>query len=84
MPVRRKTVTRKKRTPKMIKVLLGELVKPLVTKECAAGTTLEVFLKDNNVVWGANVRVNAETVKPSYKLQTGDVITTIGSVSGGR
>lgn len=73
--------TRKKRK---IKVMLGELVKPLVTKECDAGTTLIKFLEDNNINWGSAVRVNGETKSKNYKLNQDDVITTIGSVSGGR
>ena len=72
------------RKVKRIKVLLGELVKPLVTKECDAGTPLSKFLEDNNVAWTSAVRVNGETEAKSYKLKMDDVITTIGSVSGGR
>ena len=67
-----------------IKVLLGELVKPLVTKECIAGTTVAKFLEDNSIAWSAAIRVNGESVAKSYKLKAGNVITTIGSVSGGK
>lgn len=71
------------RAKKQITVLIGELVKPLVIKKCDAGTTLIKFLGDNNIAWGSAVRVNSETEKQSYKLKNNDVITTIGSVSGG-
>ena len=64
--------------------MLGELVKPLVIKKCNAGTTLGAFLKDNKISFSAAVRVNGEQEKESYKLRNDDVITTIGSVSGGR
>jgi len=72
------------RKRKQITVLVGELVKPLVTKRCDAGTTLIVFLEDNGIAWSSAVRVNGETEPKSYKLKQDDVITTIGSVSGGR
>jgi len=72
------------RSKKKINVMLGELVKPLVTKSCDAGTAIEEFLSDNDVRWSSAVRVNGETVTKSYKLKNDDVITTIGSVSGGR
>jgi len=75
---------RKVKKVKRIKVLVGELVKPLVTRECDAGTPLIKFLEDNGIQWGSSVRVNAEAESKEYKLKDGDVITTIGSVSGGR
>jgi hypothetical protein len=68
----------------IIKVLLGELVKPLVIKECEKGTTLIKFLEDNGIAWSSAIRVGGETQEKSYKLRSRDVITTIGSVSGGR
>ena len=71
------------RTKKQITVLLGSLVKPLVTKKCNVGTTLSKFLKDNDIQWGSAVRVNGETENKTYKLRNKDVITTIGTVSGG-
>lgn len=63
--------------------MLGELVKPLVIKTCDAGITLEKFLEDNDINYSSSMRVNGETAKKGYKLKNDDVITTIGSVSGG-
>jgi len=68
---------------RQITVMVGELVKPLVVKKCDMGTTLVKFLEDNGMAWSAAVRVNGETENQSYKLKNKDVITTIGSVSGG-
>lgn len=76
--------TRRKRSSKaQITVMIGELVKPLIAKKCDAGTTLVDFLKDNGIKFSSNVRVGGETALRSYTLKNGDVITTIGSVSGG-
>lgn len=67
-----------------ISVQVGELVKPLVVHKCDKGTTIESFLNTVGITWGSNVRVNGDTVKKSYKLGDGDIITTIGHVSGGK
>lgn len=79
--VAKKTV--RKSASKTIKVMIGELVKPLVIKECAAGMLLGAFLQDNGITMDNNVRVNGDTKTASYKLHNNDVITIIGSVSGG-
>lgn len=79
-------VTKKTATPrakKQITVQLGALVKPLEARKCDVGTTIEKFLNDNGLKMGSNVLVNGDTVKASYKLKNGDIITTMGSVSGG-
>ncbi len=72
-----------KRAKRQITVHMGELVKPLVAYKCDVGTTISKFLEDNSLSYSTKVRINAEPTKASYKLKKGDIITTIGSVSGG-
>ena len=82
----RKAAAKKTATPrakKQITVQLGALVKPLEARKCDVGITIEKFLQDNGMKMGSNVLVNGDSVKGSYKLKNGDIVTTMGSVSGG-
>ena len=66
-----------------IKVSVARLAHPLEVREIKAGTTLGVFLSDINIAYTASIRVNAKVEKESHKLKNGDIISIIGSVSGG-
>jgi sulfur carrier protein ThiS len=78
-----KKAVAKPRVKRQITVQLGALVKPLEARKCDAGTSIEKFLADNGMKMGSNVLVNGDAVKASYKLKNGDIVTTMGSVSGG-
>ncbi len=66
-----------------IKVKIGELARPLRVKSCKNGTTLTAFLAAAGMGLEDNILVNAERKTGSYRLRNGDLITTMGHVSGG-
>ena len=66
-----------------MKILMGELTKPLKTATIASGTTLGKFLKSRKKAYDSTVRVNGNVVNEDYKLHSGDLIIFIAQVSGG-
>lgn len=69
---------------KKVRVGIAELTKPISFSTVEKGTTLEEYLEGMGRSFSADVLVNAEKVKKSYVLQEEDVVSVIGSVSGGR
>lgn len=66
-----------------ITIKIAELAKPLKTTQCAKGTTLEQFLDKRGMRYSSSIRVNGNVASRGSTLHAGDIIISIGSVSGG-
>lgn len=67
-----------------ISVKLARLAEPLRVIKVASGMSISDFLKKQGLAFDASVRVNAEKVRKDTKLRSGDIITAVSRVSGGR
>jgi sulfur carrier protein ThiS len=67
-----------------ISVKIGSLTEQFRAVNIEPGTNVSSFLEAQGKEWSASVRVNAETVNKGYELKSGDVVTIVNSVSGGR
>jgi hypothetical protein len=71
-------------TETRVPVQFGRLTEALQTCSVPTGTTVKLFCDKKKIKYGSSIRVNGETVQPTYTLQENDIITDIDNVSGGR
>lgn len=67
-----------------IKVMMGSLTNPLRVSSINAGTKLNDFLEAKDIEYSSRIRVNGKAATRNTTLKNGDIILTVGDVSGGR
>ncbi len=67
-----------------IQILFVELAKPIVKCEYNEGVTLGEFLKRRDVDYSPSIRVNRQVASQDYVLKSGDVVSKMSKVAGGR